>query len=104
SDETRISGFSAGICCRGWVGVRACGRRRAYAGLGDDPIRRKLLPLLFAGVYLAGVSAFFASVRAETPGVTAQEILIGAFGPLSGGNSWIRLCRRRGRCTAGEEH
>jgi branched-chain amino acid transport system substrate-binding protein len=67
------------------------------------PIRRKLLPLLFAGVFLAGASAFFASVRAEMPGVTAQEILIGAFGPLSGGNSWIGLSVRDGLQLAASE-
>jgi branched-chain amino acid transport system substrate-binding protein len=67
------------------------------------PILRKLLPLLFAGVFLAGASAFFASVRAETPGVTAQEILIGAFGPLSGGNSWIGLSARDGLQLAANE-
>jgi branched-chain amino acid transport system substrate-binding protein len=45
---------------------------------------------------LAGASTFAPPALAQVPGVTAQEILIGAFGPLSGGNSWIGLSARDG--------
>jgi branched-chain amino acid transport system substrate-binding protein len=54
------------------------------------------LPLLFAGMILAGISALGPRAMAQVPGVTAQEILIGAFGPLTGGNSWIGLSARDG--------
>jgi branched-chain amino acid transport system substrate-binding protein len=60
------------------------------------PTRRRSLPLLLAGMILAGASTFAPPALAQVPGVSAQEILIGAFGPLSGGNSWIGLSARDG--------
>jgi branched-chain amino acid transport system substrate-binding protein len=58
--------------------------------------RRTSLSLLLAGAMLLAITPAQGPAMAQAPGVTAQEILIGAFGPLSGGNSWIGLSARDG--------
>jgi branched-chain amino acid transport system substrate-binding protein len=59
--------------------------------------RHTLLAALACAAQAAAPHAVtFAQATSETQGVSTSEILIGAFGPLTGGNAWIGLSARDG--------
>ena len=59
--------------------------------------RHTLLAALACAAQAAPVQTIaFAQATSETQGVSNSEILIGAFGPLTGGNAWIGLSARDG--------